>query len=50
MARFLRQEIGFTDIPRINEAVMDQHQLIGDPGLSDILAADSWARDVAGHL
>ncbi|MDK2935956.1 MAG: 1-deoxy-D-xylulose-5-phosphate reductoisomerase [Eubacteriaceae bacterium] len=50
VARFLNKEIGFTDIPRINKTVMNQHQLIGDPGLSDILAADSWARDVARHL
>ncbi|WKY47006.1 1-deoxy-D-xylulose-5-phosphate reductoisomerase [Eubacteriaceae bacterium ES3] len=48
--RFLNRQIGFLDIPRINEAVMDAHQLIADPGLSDILESDAWARDVARHL
>jgi len=47
VARFLNQEINFMDIPRINRLVMEQHQVISDPCLEDILIADEWARQVS---
>ena len=42
--RFLRGEIGFLDIPRIVESVMENHDLIADPDLETILAVDARAR------
>lgn len=50
VARFLREEIAFLDIPRINEAVMHQHVPVKAPTLEDILDVDEWARTVAKSL
>jgi len=50
VARFLREEIAFLDIPRINEAVMNQHVPVKAPTLEDILDVDEWARTVAKSL
>ena len=47
VARFLNQEIHFLDIPRINQLVMEKHQLIARPNLEDVLAVDAWARELA---
>lgn len=47
VARFLKKEITFLDIPRINEGVMNQHDTVKTPSLEDILAVDEWARGVA---
>lgn len=47
VARFLKEEITFLDIPRINEGVMNQHDTVKTPSLEDILAVDEWARGVA---
>ncbi len=41
---FLEQAIGFLEIARIIEAAMEQHAVVGRPGLEEILAADQWAR------
>jgi len=43
---FLQGRIGFTDIPRLVEAVMDEHEPQGAE-LTAILEADAWARRVA---
>ena len=47
VALFLDEKMGFLDIPKCIEQVCDRHQ--GDncpnPGLDDILAADTWARE-----
>jgi len=45
--RFLNKEIKFTDIPKIVKRVMDRHQIIENPPLDKILAADVWAREQA---
>lgn len=44
---FLREQIGFLDIPRLIEQVCDRHQSQNhsDPSLDDIIAADQWARE-----
>ncbi len=47
---FLREEIRFTDIPRIIERVMGEHNSISEPSLDDILSADAWARERASRL
>ncbi len=47
---FLRELIGFTDIPRILEKVMSEHNAIADPSLEDLLATDDWARGRAREV
>lgn len=44
---FLKEEIGFLDIPEIIEKVMHAHQTVKEPGLQELLALDSWAREKA---
>ncbi len=46
VALFLKEKIGFLDIPRLIEAVCDRFssQNTSKPSLDDILAADQWAR------
>jgi len=41
---FLNKRIDFLSIPKIVEKVMRRHSNIVNPNLSDIMAADSWAR------
>ena len=45
--RFLNGEIGFMDIPRGVETILAKHQLIASPSLEEILAIDTWSREVA---
>jgi len=42
--RFLGGEIGFLDIPRLVESVMEQHTPLTAPSLDDLGEADAWAR------
>jgi 1-deoxy-D-xylulose-5-phosphate reductoisomerase len=44
---FLNQEIAFLDIMPVIRQTMDQHSVVADPDLSEILAADQWARGYA---
>jgi len=44
---FLTQEIAFLDIMQVIRQTMDRHSVVADPGLSEILAADQWARGYA---
>jgi len=44
---FLDHQIGFSDIGRMVEDIILKHQPVPDPGLSDILSADAWARQEA---
>jgi len=41
---FLEEKISFMRIPLLIETVMEHHQIIDNPSLSDILEADRWAR------
>lgn len=45
--RFMRHEIGFLDIPRIIESVLEKHDNTADPDLETILEADRAARNLA---
>jgi len=45
--RFLRGEIGFLDIPKGVERVLQAHVSTQNPNLSEILLADAWAREMA---
>ena len=51
---FLEGKIGFTDIHRVVEAVVDAHIPTSADSLEELLAADQWAtreaRRVAGEL
>jgi 1-deoxy-D-xylulose-5-phosphate reductoisomerase len=44
---FLDKRISFTDIARVVSLTMAAHDVDSEPGLSDILAADQWARKQA---
>ncbi len=50
VSAYLNNRIKFTDIPRIIEKVLLKHAYILDPVLSDILAADAWARQEVDSL
>lgn len=45
---FLSHSIGFLDIARAVEETLERHQVIEQPSLKEILAADNWAREYAG--
>jgi 1-deoxy-D-xylulose-5-phosphate reductoisomerase len=41
---FLERRLEFTDIPRVIEAVLEQHSVRSVNSLEDVLAADDWSR------
>ncbi|MEX2286738.1 MAG: 1-deoxy-D-xylulose-5-phosphate reductoisomerase [Planctomycetaceae bacterium] len=43
--RFLKRELGFTDIAHACRAVLDAHDFDPSPSLSDLLRQDNWARE-----
>ena len=47
VAKFLEGELKFLGIPKLIAKVMEQHQVITEPKLEDILQADKWARETA---
>lgn len=47
---FLNEQIGFTDIPKILKAVIDQHDVEPKPSFDNILAADRWAKSTAHEV
>ena len=47
---FLDREIDFVDIVPVIRQTMDNHPVVSDPELSEILAADQWAREFAQEL
>lgn len=46
---FLEDAIGFTDIPLVIRKTIDSHTALSQPLLDDLLEADRWAREKAGH-
>lgn len=44
---FLSHRISFTDIAKVVQKTLEQHQNIPQPSLEEILAADDWARECA---
>ncbi|PWW06432.1 1-deoxy-D-xylulose 5-phosphate reductoisomerase [Paenibacillus cellulosilyticus] len=44
VARFLRGEIGFLDIERVVESVLEKHTTISNPDEQTIAETDQWAR------
>jgi 1-deoxy-D-xylulose-5-phosphate reductoisomerase len=47
VAAFLGGRLGFLDIPRVIEAVLDRHSNGPVDGLATVLEADCWARELA---
>ncbi|MBI4223594.1 MAG: 1-deoxy-D-xylulose-5-phosphate reductoisomerase, partial [Deltaproteobacteria bacterium] len=47
VAAFLEEKIGFIDIPKIVEQVLDRHQPSSLNTLEDVLETDQWARSEA---
>ena len=45
---FLKEKIGFCDIPRLIEKTMQAHSVNTMPSLDDIIEVDSWARKMVG--
>ncbi len=45
---FLNREIGFCDIPRLIERIMQTHIVNTMPHLDDIIEVDNWARKMVG--
>ncbi len=45
VALFLYGKIGFPDIPRLIEQTLESHEPVAISSLSDVQAADSWARE-----
>ena len=43
--RFLNEEIQFTDIPKINESVLEEHPWIEAPSLEDLIELDEWVKN-----
>lgn len=47
---FIQESIKFTDIARLVERVLQEHQIVPHPTLDDILSADNWAREKAAEI
>ena len=45
VAAFCDRQIGFEDITRLVSKTMDEHRVVSNPSLDQILAADTWARE-----
>ncbi|KXZ39806.1 1-deoxy-D-xylulose 5-phosphate reductoisomerase [Alkalithermobacter thermoalcaliphilus JW-YL-7 = DSM 7308] len=45
VSEFLRESIGFYDIPKYIEVAMEKHEFIKEPTLEEILQIDEWTRD-----
>ena len=42
---FLNEQILFTDIPRINEVILEEHPWIENPTLEDITNLEEWVNE-----
>ena len=47
---FLRNQILFTDIPRINEIILEEHPWIEQPTLDDINSLSTWVKNKINNL
>jgi len=50
VAAFIEGRIGFRDIPRVVETVMAAHEVVAQPSVEDVLAADEWAKRAASEV
>jgi len=47
---FLSRRIKFTDIAHLVERTLEQHQIVFQPTLDEIIEADGWARQKVSQL
>jgi len=47
---FLKDKIAFTDIPRINEVILEEHPWVEDPTLDDIKSLSTWVKYKINNL
>ena len=47
---FLSGRIKFTDIARLVQSALEEHQAVTHPSLEEIMAADNWAREKVTQL
>jgi 1-deoxy-D-xylulose-5-phosphate reductoisomerase len=47
---FLSRRIGFADIASLVEQVLERHRPVSHPSVEEIMAADTWAREVVLEL
>ena len=47
VSNFLEGKIKFLDIPKLIEKKLEEHKVIQNPTLEDIIAADAWAREIS---
>ena len=45
VALFLKERIGFLDIPKLVAEALEEHQSTPHPSLENVLTADAWARE-----
>jgi 1-deoxy-D-xylulose-5-phosphate reductoisomerase len=50
VARFLKGDIGFLQIPELIEQTMDAYTVKYEYTLEDLLEADAWAKDYAAKV
>ena len=50
VAAFLERRVRFSDISRVVEAVLEQHDNTQTPDVDDVLGAEAWARTAAGRV
>ena len=48
--RFLDGDIKFTDIPRINEMIIDQHPFIDNPSIDDLFGLNDWVKNTVASF
>jgi 1-deoxy-D-xylulose-5-phosphate reductoisomerase len=46
VSKFLNKKIKFLDIPKIVEYAMEQHDVLLDPSLNDILETENWTYEI----
>ena len=47
---FLNEQILFTDIPRINEIILEEHPWTENPTLEDITNLEEWVKEKIYNL
>lgn len=47
---FLKEKIRFVDIPEVIDAVMQNHSLVSNPTIEDVVGADNWSRRKAANV
>ena len=46
----MKDKIAFTDIPRINEIILEEHPWVENPTLDDIKSLSAWVKNKINDL